>query len=323
MVGDSTDICNNGCIRSNRRFWTTNLILTTCTSSKRNDTIKTIDTLVTDIQYLLTTRGWFTDELALDLSNNITKRLQSQYNYTYKPSLRMSKLGPVCPKALWHSIHTPELAEPLPPWAEFKYSFGHIIEAQAIALAKASGHTVTGEQDELVLDGIRGHRDCIIDGYIVDVKSSSSRGMDKFKRKDQTTLDDWGYLSQLDAYMGASINDDLVLVKDKACLLIIDKQLGHMLLYEHTLRKEFIKERIRLYKSYANSIQAPRCTCKTVPEGRSGNIGLDTKASYSAYKNTCFPGLRTFLYSDGPKYLTHVERKPDVIEINRAGQVIH
>lgn len=271
----------------------------------------------------MTTRGWFTDELALDLSNNITKRLQSQYNDIDKPSLRMSKLGPVCPKALWHSIHTPELAEPLPPWAEFKYSFGHIIEAQAISLAKASGHTVTGEQDELVLDDIRGHRDCIIDGYIVDVKSSSSRGMDKFKRKYQTTLDDWGYLSQLDAYMGASANDDLVLVKDTAYILAIDKQLGHMVLYEHSFRKEHIHQRIRSCKETIGLSRAPSCTCGILPEGKSGNYKLDVKASYSQYKHCCFPRLRTFLYSDGPRYLSHVERKPDVIEINRTGQVIH
>jgi hypothetical protein len=235
----------------------------------------------------------------------------------------MSKLGPVCPKALWHSIHTPELAEPLPPWAEFKYSFGHIIEAQAISLAKASGHTVTGEQDELVLDGIRGHRDCIIDGYIVDVKSSSSRGMDKFKRKDKTTLDDWGYLSQLDAYLGASLNDDLVLVKDKAYILAIDKQLGHMLLYEHEFREKHIRERIKAYKEITRRTSPPRCECGTQPDGKSGNIRLDTRSSYNNFKHCCWPSLRTFLYANGPTYLTHVERTPDVIEINRTGQVIH
>jgi hypothetical protein len=235
----------------------------------------------------------------------------------------MSKLGPVCPKALWHSIHTPELAEPLPPWAEFKYSFGHIIEAQAISLAKASGHTVTGEQDELVLDGIRGHRDCIIDGYIVDVKSSSSRGMDKFKRKDKTTLDDWGYLSQLDAYMGASLNDDLVLVKDTAYILAIDKQLGHMILYEHKFREHEIRRRINEYIKIVQRNLPPDCTCGTVPDGKSGNIRLNVKASYSSFKHCCFPNLKTFVYSDGPRYLTHMERKPDVIEINRTGQIIH
>ncbi len=235
----------------------------------------------------------------------------------------MSKLGPVCPKALWHSIHTPELAEPLPPWAEFKYSFGHIIEAQAIALAKASGHTVTGEQDELVLDGIRGHRDCIIDGYIVDIKSSSSRGMGKFKGKDQTTLDDWGYLSQLDAYMGASLNDDLVLVKSIAYILAIDKQLGHMVLYKHEYREQHIKDRISHYKRITSQSEPPACTCGTTRFGVSGNIKLDVRASYNPYKFCCFPRLRTYLYSDGPVYLTHVERKPDVIEINRTGQIIH
>ena len=48
------------------------------------------------------------------------------------------------------------------------YAFGHMIEGLAIGLAKASGHEVLGEQDEIYVDGIRGpHRDCVIDGCVV------------------------------------------------------------------------------------------------------------------------------------------------------------
>jgi len=45
---------------------------------------------------------------------------------------------------------------------------------------------------------------------------------------------------------------------------------------------------------------------------RAGILGLTTRASYSMYKHCCFPKLRTFLYADGPVYLTKVVRKPDV-----------
>jgi len=76
-------------------------------------------------------------------------------------------------KPLWHSIHTPEKAEALPAWAEIKYTYGHILEALAISLAKAAGHEVTGEQDAITVDGILGHRDCVIDGCVVDVKSAN------------------------------------------------------------------------------------------------------------------------------------------------------
>src|SRR6266849_6159935 len=51
-------------------------------------------------------------------------------------------------------------------------------------MAKAAGHEVLGEQDELTLDGVVGHRDCVIDGCIVDVKTTSRFDVNN------TTIDD-------------------------------------------------------------------------------------------------------------------------------------
>lgn len=273
--------------------------------------MKRINTLIIDIQYLLTQRGWVTDGLSEDFSRLVAARLREQFEpRSVKPTLRLSRMGPMCPCALWYSIHHPELAEPLPPWAEFKYSFGHIIEAQAIMLSKAAGHTVVGEQDELSLDGIIGHRDCVIDGCVVDVKSTSSFGFKKFKDGTLWQDDQFGYLDQLDGYVLASREDPLVTVKDKGYLLAIDKQLGHMAVYEHEIREQSIRERIRDYKRIVGECEAPACTCGTVSDGKSGNIRLDIKSSYSAYKHQCFPNLRTFLYADGPRYLTKVVKRP-------------
>jgi len=232
-------------------------------------------------------------------------------------------MGPQCPCALWHSIHHPELAEKLPPWAEFKYSFGHIIEAQAIMLAKAAGHEVTGEQDAVSVDGIVGHRDCVIDGCIVDVKSAASRSFTKFKDGSIRQDDPFGYLDQLDGYLCGSLQDPLVRVKDRAYLLAIDKQLGHMVLYEHGFREEHIRERIKGYRRIISSDIRPTCNCGTLSDGKSGNIKLDTKASYSPYKYCCFPNLRTFLYASGPIYLTKVVRKPDVMEVDKHGKMVY
>jgi hypothetical protein len=227
----------------------------------------------------------------------------------------LSGLGPKCPKHLWHSINTPELAEPLPPHAKIKYAYGHIIEHLLIGLARASGHDVRGEQDELVVDGITGHRDCIIDGAIVDVKSSSSRGMEKFKNKTLAQDDSFGYLDQLDAYLVGSLHDPLVTVKDRAYIIAVDKTLGHLVLYEHRLREQRLRKRIEECKQVVRLPSPPPCECGTKPEGKSGNISLDIKSSYSPFKHTCFPSLRTFLYASGPVYLTKVVRTPDVPEI--------
>lgn len=282
--------------------------------------MKSIYTLVPDIQELVTTKGgWFSDELARDFTGELSKTLQTHFNENKGTShLRLSQMGPKCPRALWYSIHCPEKAEKLPPWAEIKFAYGHIIEALAITLAKAAGHHVVGEQDELRLDGIRGHRDCVIDGCTVDVKSASSIGFQKFKLQDYSLVDSFGYLDQLDGYCLAAASDPLVQVKDKGYILAIDKTLGHMHLYEHRIRESSIRRRIEEYKSIVGQISPPACLCGTVPEGASGNIRLDLKASYSPQKYCCFPNLRTFLYAKGPVYLTKVVRVPkDVKELFR------
>ena len=229
---------------------------------------------------------------------------------TRAPTLRLSQMGPRCPKALWYSIHHPELAEPLPPQALIKYAYGHAIEDLAIALAKAAGHEVTGEQDELVVDGIKGHRDCVIDGAVVDVKSTSSLSFNKFKDGTLKDNDSFGYMDQLDGYVVGSLDDPLVTIKDRAYILAVDKQLGKMCLYEHQIRELSIRSRIREYKEIVSRLEPPACTCGTQLDGESGNIKLDTAASYSAYKHVCFPRLRTFLYANGPRFLTHVEKRP-------------
>lgn len=286
--------------------------------------MKYINQLIPDIQALLKTKGWMTDELSREFASEITRRVKAQYDEgTPRTTLRLSGLGPRCPCALWYSVRHPELAESLPPWAEFKYTFGHIIEALAIVLAKASGHTVTGEQDELDVDGIKGHRDCVIDGCLVDVKSTSSFGFKKFQDGSIAQDDQFGYLDQLDGYLVGSRNDPLVSVKDKAYLLAIDKQLGHMVIYEHTLRERSIRDRIKEYKDIVALRDPPRCECKSVADGKSGNLKLDTRASYSPQKFCCKPNLRTFLYASGPVYLTHVARKPDVMEIDKNGKFVY
>jgi hypothetical protein len=235
------------------------------------------------------------------------------------PPFVLSQMGDTCPRALWYSIHHPELAEPLPPQAMLKYSYGHILEAQTIALAKAAGHEVTGEQDELVVDDIKGHRDCVIDGCIVDVKSSSLLASRSLRTGVLGTTILSVILDQLDGYLVGSSDDPLVRSKDRAYILAIDKQLGHMVLYEHTLRaldgSPNINNRIAEVKRIVGQHSPPACNCGTIPDGQSGNIRLDTRASYSPFKQVCFPNLRTFLYSKGPVYLTRVVRVPDVVEI--------
>jgi hypothetical protein len=291
--------------------------------------LKSIHTLIKDVNYVLNdTTGSFARDIAEGACGEVHPRLVAQFAAKEAGgALRLSQMGEKCPRQLWASVHAPSFQEPLPAHAKLKYTYGHVIEALLIALAKAAGHEVTGEGDELYVDGVKGHRDCVIDGCIVDVKSTSSMGFAKFKDKSIAENDPFGYLDQLDGYLAGSQQDDLVRVKDRAYLWACDKTLGHMCLYEHRFRTTDdgtprIVERIRQFKDIVGLNEPPPCICKTVPDGKSGNIKLGTVASYNPYKHFCFPGLRTFLYSSGPVYLTKVVRTPDVPEVNREGVVI-
>lgn len=284
-----------------------------------------ISTLVTDIQKFVGNKdGWFTGEVADTYAQEVSQRLYRSFGEKPGvPRLRLSGMGPKCPCQLWHSIHSASLAEPLSASAVVKFTYGHLLEALVISWAKASGHEVTGEQDALSVDGIVGHRDCIIDGCVVDVKSAATRSFQKFKDKTLAQDDPFGYLEQLDGYLLASADDPLVRVKDRGYILAVDKQLGHLALYEHRHRPDHIRNRIAEYKSIVGLSEPPRCNCGTTLDGKSGNIKLDVRASYSPFKYVCFPNLRTFLYSDGPRYLTKVVRKPDVIEVDKNGKVVY
>src|SRR6266550_4711687 len=274
--------------------------------------MKDIKTLIPDIYKLVGGKeNWLTGDIANQFTTELTIKLQGSLEEKGGPRLRLSGMGPKCPCALWHSIHRPMEQEPLPAWAKIKYTYGHILEALVIAMAKAAGHEVTGEQDALSVDGVVGHRDCVIDGCVVDVKSAASRSFLKFKDGSIASDDAFGYLDQLDGYVVGSLHDPLVRNKTSGYLLAIDKTLGHLALYEHIAREESIRKRVRDYRDVIALDKPPACTCETTPDGKSGNIRLGVRASYNAFKHCCFPQLRTFLYANGPVYLTKVVRKPD------------
>lgn len=264
-----------------------------------------------------------TPEKAQDYGNRIATRMHDYHTEQKEHRLRLSQMGPRCPKELWLSIRAPELAEPLPGKALLKYTYGHHLEEYILMLAKAAGHDVEGEQDEIVCNGVRGHRDAVIDGCLVDVKSVNSRSFDKIKTGRLRESDSFGYLDQLDGYACGSMEDPLVRVKDKAYIFAIDQEMGGLTLYEHQVRSS-ITERIEAYKAIVAAATPPQCTCEEVPDGKSGNMKLGIKASYSAFKWECFPHLRCFLYSDGRRYLTKVVREPlpTVPEIDRQGNYV-
>lgn len=280
---------------------------------------KKIDTLVEDIYDVLRTgRGEITpdmvEDFGRDLSNIISSRLVERRDS--EGTLRMSNIGKPCNRQLWYEVNTPGEKEELEPHVRLKFLFGDILEELLLFLAKAAGHSVEGRQDEQEIEGIKGHRDAIIDGTVVDVKSASTYSFKKFEEGKLSESDPFGYMDQLQSYIHSGQSDEKVSDKDRGAFLVIDKTLGHVCLDIHKKRTDDLLPQIYKYKKeVVGRAEPPARRYEPIPDGKSGNLKLGTECSYCAFKRSCYPELRTFLYSNRPVDLVHVAREPNVPEL--------
>lgn len=277
--------------------------------------MKTIDTLVEDIQNVFQ----FPHEFDHDRLERFGKRVAAAVERKVNPPprearLSMSNIGTKCNAKLWDKVNQPEKAEKLRVENLIKFTYGDVLEELLLFLAEEAGHSVEGCQDEVVVEGIPGHRDAVIDGVTVDVKSASTLSFAKFKAHLTYDKDDFGYIDQLQGYLRAGEHDPLVTDKGRAAFLVIDKTLGHICLDVHEKSDLDFAMLSRVKRSYVSKRERPARYYEDVKDGKSGNRKLGTVCSYCEFKHTCWPGVRTFLYADKPRYLTRVERLPNVPE---------
>lgn len=276
---------------------------------------KSITTLVADIQQLLTKKQKVDPKIIDEFTNKLNVVLKNRFNEDRGEfKLSMSSLGQPDRK-LWYKKNQPELAEPLRADTLLKFLYGDIIELLVLMLAKASGHSVKGEQDEISLYGIVGHRDAIIDGVLVDVKSASSYAFDKFKSHRIMDDDPFGYIDQLSTYVAAS--QDELDIKKSGAFVAVNKENGQLVVDVYPVDPSLEDYRRKITHKVgmlAEPNPPPRCY-PDESDGSSGNRKLGVNCSYCEFKKTCYPGLRTFLYSGKPRFLTKVEREPNVPEL--------
>lgn len=288
-------------------------------NTDRSPVIKTIDTLVTDIYKVL--QDGLPEEydegriqaFGETLGRIVASRIDGGRSHV--PALRMSNIGSPCERKLWYSINASEQREELPPATRMKFLFGDILEALLLFLAEAAGHTVEGTQDTQEIEGVKGHRDAVIDGVVVDAKSASTYSFKKFEDGSLEGNDPFGYVDQLQSYLYAGQSDDKVTDKDRAAFLVVDKTLGNICLDIHK-RKDFPYDALYRYKKeVVNSPEVPERGFEPEADGVSGNLALGTNCGYCDWKHVCYPNLRTFLYSGKPRFLTKVVREPKVPEV--------
>lgn len=280
---------------------------------------KTIDTLVNDINNVITGNGGWDATITQYLSDSISKVAETRFSQAQLPRgyLSLSGLGDSCDRSLWYKVNMSDQGIPLTPEALGTFFYGDILEAVVIALAKASGHDVQGEQDTLNVHGIKGHRDVIIDGMTVDVKSASSYGFQKFKDGNLREDDPFGYISQLSSYVYAGKDDPLVTNKTEGAFLAVRKDRWGLVLDRYDFTEELkTKEQEVAHKKAIVAGTLPEHRIPPEPQSKtSPNTKLAVKCSYCAFRKLCYPEARTFLYSTGPVYLVDVVSEPKVTEL--------
>jgi hypothetical protein len=229
--------------------------------------------------------------------------------------LRFSSIGKP-DRQLWMLANKSETLEKMGGKQNFKFLYGDCIELLLLFLAAEAGHKVERAQEELEVDGVKGHIDAVIDGVLVDSKSASRFAYPKFADGTYIFDDPFGYVPQLSAYAHAA-------EIDKAGFLVACKDTGDICyapLDAAYLKGNTPASRIEHLRGVIGQDTPPPKCYEDVPEGKSGNRRLGVGCSYCAAKDECWSdanggkGLRKFYYSGGPKWLTKVVKEPKVGE---------
>lgn len=276
---------------------------------------KSLETLVTDIYELFNTEITHEpDEDNLnDFAENLkeTLRIRLREREDVRNPLRFSSLGKP-DRQVWFMAHDDGTAENLSPKTFMKFLIGDVFESLILFMAKEAGHSVERQQEEIVVDGVKGHIDAIIDGVVVDVKTASPFGYKKFEKQNVIFDDPFGYVQQLAGY--ASV----LTPGEQAAWLAYDKVSGDICVspLSSSIIKDFDPgERIQHLKEVIDLPNPPERCYSDEEDGKSGNRKLGTACSYCPHKFRCWNNLRVFAYSTGPKFLTKVSREPDVPEL--------
>lgn len=297
---------------------------------------KQINTLVSDIYGMLASPSAikYSPEMAAKFAMNIG----GHFGYTLARETRpremgklwASDLGKKCHRQLWYSFHEPSKAEPLTGSTHFKFLYGNIIEESLIYLAKEAGHVVTGEQQVVEYKvnpdwTVRGKIDAIIDGVLVDVKSTSNYGFKEYSKGINPSNDTFGYIEQLKFYhknMGNGM---------EAGFVFIDKQNGHIAYTRADTEFSWSGPSSDTAKNIIQSLQANQeanVVKAYAPKayGKSGNFALPTACSYCPFKHHCWrdanngQGLKGYSYSTGPVWFVEIAREPDVPRLQANAQ---
>lgn len=271
--------------------------------------MKSINTLVEDIYNLAKAEG--VKPATTHFGVSYTKWWDDPWQR--KPNtLSFSEVGKPCLRQLWYDVNVPHTKEPIDAGLRIKFLYGDMLEDLVLSLAESAGHTVEKQQEKVKYDVgngwfISGRIDAVIDGVVVDVKSTTKYGVKKFENN--LVDDPFGYKHQLTGYAAG-------LGIDSAGFITIQKELGHIAYFPQEVDKgHFHAQAV----AATEAVMEEENTLPRLPDvpmsSSSKNKKLCTTCSYCGYKKECWPHVRTFLYSNGPVFLTEVVDEPRVKEV--------
>lgn len=281
--------------------------------------MKQIETLIPDIHKLLVEGVEVSDEQAKAFGDKMAQLVQTRLKREPREgTLRMSNIGKPN-RQLWYEVNRPNDGEKLHPNSLMKFLYGDVIEELLLFLSEMAGHTVEGHQDELDIDGIKGHRDAVVDGVTTDFKSASPFSFKKFEKGLTPEQDAFGYIGQINNYIHAGKDDPIVLDKDRGAFFALQKVTGEMALDIHKKSPVDPVDIIKYKKEMVKQPEPPERCYEDEKFGESGNRKLGLNCSYCPFKYLCWENLQGYAYSNGPVWLTVVENEPKVPRIDREG----
>lgn len=279
----------------------------------RNPTLPNIKTIPEDVYALFdpNVHHECSEENLQAFATNIVEQVKQRLakHEPAENTIRFSNLGKP-DRVHWYKANGVK-GEEMTGKTLLKFTYGAVIEELLLLLIKEAGHVVEDEQLEIEVDGVLGHIDARIDGVICDVKSAAPYSYQKFENGSLFENDAFGYIQQLSGY------DAVLEGGGPPAFIAFDKVGGDICtlsIPKETVQKNDPVERIKRIKEAIKQDQPPPRCYPDEPDGKSGNMKLGTQCSYCEFKKTCWPEVRTFLYGNGPRFLTRVVRTPDVFE---------
>jgi hypothetical protein len=264
-------------------------------------------------------------EYAMRIGGEFAKATVKRDAPREKGKLWASDLGKPCMRQHWYNFNGNPTKEALDGHTKFKFLYGNILEEAVLYFAEEGGHAVGELQARVEYPvnpewTVSGRIDAVVDGVLIDVKTTSTYGFKRYKDGITPLNDSFGYLYQLGFYKEFN---ELGLVSEEAGFLWIDKGNGHIKYTPATTptREELINRADDIIEAVDKQEQDVEKHYVPQPYGKSGNMSLPISCAYCAHKVQCWrdsnngKGLRGFYYNQGPVWFTDVTRLPKTPEI--------